>query len=75
MANLLTKSELDAYNAFKSNLEYEQKTYKNQTFDCIKEQDLEKFVELELAFLRHKEACRLIGVVGVGCFNTYQKES
>ena len=73
MTNLFTKSELDAYKAFKLNLEYEQKTYKGETLDCIKQEDLEKFVELELAFLRHKEACRLVGVVGVGCFNTYQK--
>jgi hypothetical protein len=73
MTNLFTKSELDAYNAFKANLEYEQKTYKGETFECIKKEDLEKFVELELAFLRHRAACKLVGVVGVGCFNTYQK--
>ena len=73
MNNLFTKSELDEYNVFKTTLKHEQVTYKGETFECIKKEDLERFVELELAFLRHKEACKSIGVVGVGCFNTYQK--
>ena len=69
---LFTKAELKAFNDFNDNQKFDTKIIDGETCKCIKDEDLNKYIELQVKFLSHKQACQEIGVVGVGCFHTYQ---
>ena len=69
---LFTKKELKEFNDFTDNQKFDIKIIDGETCKCIKDKDLNKYIELQVKFLSHKKACKEIGVVGVGCFYTYQ---
>ena len=69
---LFTKQELKEFNDFTDNQKFDTKIIDGENCKCIKDKDLNKYIELQVKFLSHKKACKEIGVVGVGCFYTYQ---
>ena len=71
-SKLFTKQELKEFNDFTVNQKFDIKTINGEICKCIKDEDLNKYIELQVKFLSHKQACQEIGVVGVGCFHTYQ---
>ena len=71
-SKLFTKQELKEFNDFTDNQKFDIKIIDGETCNCIKDEDLNKYIELQVKFLIHKQACKEIGVVGVGCFHTYQ---
>lgn len=71
-SKLFTKQELKEFNDFTDNQKFDIKIIDGETCKCIKDEDLNKYIELQVKFLIHKQACKEIGVVGVGCFHTYQ---
>ena len=71
-SKLFTKKELKEFNDFTNNQKFDNKNIDGELCKCIKDKDLNKYIELQVKFLSHKKACKEIGVVGVGCFYTYQ---
>ena len=69
---LFTRKELKEFNDFTDNQKFDIKIIDGETCKCIKEKDLHKYIDLQVRFLYHEQACKEIGVVGVGCFYTYQ---
>ena len=71
-SKLFTKKELKEFNDFTDNQKFDTKIIGGETCKCIKDKDLHKYIDLQVKFLYHEQACKEIGVVGVGCFYTYQ---
>ena len=71
-SKLFTKKELKEFNDFTDNQKFDTKIIDGETCKCIKDKDLNKYIELQVKVLSHKQACKEIGVVGVGCFYIYQ---
>ena len=69
---LFTKAELKAFNDFNYNQKFDIKILDGETCKCIKDKDLNKYIELQVKFLSHKQACKEIPIVGVDCCYTYQ---
>ena len=71
-SKLFTKAELKAFNDFNDNQKFDTKIIDGETCKCIKDEDLNKYIELQVIFLSHKKASQEIAFVGVACFHTYQ---
>ena len=67
MPKMFTQSELREFNDFNDSLVL---TPNNG----VQDKDLDKFLTLHIAFHHHKEACKAIGVLGVGCYRTFKND-
>jgi len=71
---MFTQSELKEFNDFTNKQKFDIKIINGETCKCIKDEDLEKYIELQVKFLSHKQACKSIGVLGVGCYTTFKND-
>jgi len=71
---MFNQSELKEFNDFTDKQKFDIKIINGETCKCIKDEDLEKYIELHVKFLSHKKACKAIGVVGVGCYTTFEND-
>ena len=67
MPKMFTQSELKEFNDFNDSLVL---TPNNG----VQDKDLNKFLELHIKFEGHKQACKAIGVLGVGCYRTFKND-
>jgi len=64
---MFNQSELKEFNDFNDSLVL-------TSNNGVQDKDLDKFLTLHIAFHHHKEACKALGVLGVGCYTTFKND-
>tara|TARA_R100001463_G_scaffold72334_1_gene126207 strand:- start:218 stop:421 length:204 start_codon:yes stop_codon:yes gene_type:complete len=67
MSKMFNQSELKEFNDFNDSLVL-------TSNNGVQDKDLDKFLTLHIAFHHHKEACKALGVLGVGCYTTFKND-